>query len=320
VAALFRVLLAGGVIAWLVAYAGPGRVADAIRGADFLYLSIAFAVMVVYVAIRVYNWHLLLRALGVRHPKQVRGLFLCYATSGFLGTVVPSTVGTDAIRSVVAFRRFGGELSTYVASVVVLNALNWMAACSIGLVAVLLMSLHGSVPRIGALAVPVFCSVIFGAVCGHLVLKKRRDWWLLLLKRTPRPLLRIRRPIRRFADQLLVFERAGVRFGPIFFIALLAQAGFAVILSFVALAVGIDLSFLIWPIYGPLVSMSALIPASVSGFGVDQAAYVYLLAMVNVPQSKAFVASALLSCLVLIFNVSAGSLALLFGGSPDLRK
>ena len=51
-------------------------------------------------------------------------------------------------------------------------------------------------------------------------------------------------------------------------------------------SVGIDLGFLYWPIFGPLVSTVALIPASVSGFGVDQVGYVYIMGMVGRARSS----------------------------------
>jgi len=75
-----------------------------------------------------------------------------------------------------------------------------------------------------------------------------------------------------------------------------------------------------WPIFGPLVSALALVPGSVSGFGVDQAGYVYFMGMVGVPEAQAFVASALFSLLHTCANVGIGGVFLAFFSVPLTKQ
>ena len=305
--ALARVALATALVAGLLWYAGPATILDTIERADLSWLMSAFVAMVAYSSVKAWIWHRLLVGLGISRSGQFRGVVVCYCAGGFFGTILPSTAGTDAMRAVLAQRRFGGDMSSYAASVVVLNAISWLAACTMGLIAIAALSGDG-IPRLGLIAAPLFAGVIGAIVVVHLLLKHRRDWWLLLLRRMPAALRRIRRPLRNFADRLLVFERAHVRFGPVFLMTLVAQLGVATTLLLTAAAVGIDLDVYFWLIYGPLVSTVALIPASVSGFGADQVAFVYLMGLVAVPEAQAFVASALFSILILAMNLGIGGL------------
>ncbi len=307
VTTLARVGIAAALVGGLLWHAGPRLILDTVAAADLTMYAAALAAMLIYSIVKAWNWLLLLRGVGVCRPKQFSGVLLCYMSGGLLGSVIPSTAGTDAVRALLSHRRFGGELTAHAASVVVLNAISLLAACLLGLLAVVLM-LGDGVLTLELIAAALFCGLIATIVGVHMLLQHRRDWWLRLLRRLPAPLRGVRRTLRRFAGHLLVFERAHVRFGPVLANALLAQLLVAATLFLTGLSVGIDLGFLYWPIYGPLVSIVGLIPASVSGFGVDQVGYVYFMGLAGVPEAQAFVASALFSFLAICINVGIGGI------------
>jgi uncharacterized protein (TIRG00374 family) len=309
VATIARVGAAAALVGGLLLHAGPEVILDTVAAADLALLGAALAVMLAYSIVKVWNWLLLLHGVGIRRPQQFRGVLICYMTGGLLGSVIPSSAGTDAVRALLTHRRFGGELTAHAASVVVLNAISLLAACILGLVAVCLM-LGDGFQRLEIIAAILFSGSIATIVGLHMLLQHRRDWWLRLLRRLPAPLRGIRRTLRRFAGHLLIFERAHVGFAPVLANALFAQLLFAMTLLLTGLSVGIALDFRYWPIFGPLVSTIALIPASVSGFGVDQVGYVYLMGMVGVPEAQAFVASALLSVLAICLNWGVGGVVL----------
>ena len=317
-AMLARTGLALALVAWLLWRADPHQILGTLAGVDPWRLAAALATLFSYSVLKAWNWQQLVIGLGLGRPRQFRQLLVCYFSGGLLGTVLPSTAGTDAIRAFLAQRRFGGELTAYAASVVVLNAISWMAACTLGLFAVVALSVLGTPLRVALLAAPIFCGVVVAVVSVHLLLKYRRRFWLGLLRLTPRPLLRVRRPLRRFADQLLLFERAEARFGAVFATALGTQLGVAVTLSLAGRAVGIELPFWYWMIYGPLASTVGLIPATFLGFGIDQVTAVYFLDLLGVPQARAFSASALVSLLNLLINIGVGGLV--FATASDERR
>ena len=255
ITALARVGVAAVLVAGLLWHAGPRLILDTLAAADLTMYAAALAVMLLYSTVKAWNWLLLLRGVGVHRPKQFGGVLLCYMSGGLLGSVIPSTAGTDAVRAVLSHRRFGGELTAHVASVVVLNAISLLAACILGLLAVVLM-LGDGVLRLEVIAAILFSGLIGTIVGVHMLLEYRRHWWLRLLRRLPAPLRGVRRTLRRFAGHLLVFERAHVRFGPVLANALLAQLLVAATLFLTGLSVGIDLGFLYWPIFGPWFPLS----------------------------------------------------------------
>jgi hypothetical protein len=312
-----RVAISAALVGGLLLHAGPATILEQIARADLSLLAAAFVALVAYSTVKAWIWHRLLIGLGINRPKQFLGVVVCYLSAGLFGTLLPSTAGTDAVRAVLAHRRFGGKLSPYAASVVVLNGVNWLAACTMGLIAIGVSSFNG-VPALAFIAAPLLAAVIGGIVTLHLLLKYRRDWWLALLRRAPASWRRARGLVRRFASQLLVFERAHVRFGPVFIAALMAQVGVATTLWLTGLAVGIDLDVHLWLVYGPLISTAALIPFSVAGFGADQGVYVYFMSFAAVAEAQALVASALGSTLSLVFNVGLGGLVFALGPrAPD---
>jgi len=300
-----------GALWWLV---GPSLILETLAGADGALLAAAFASVVAYSAVRAWTWRQLLLALGIRRSKSFRDVLGCYATGALLGTILPSTAGTDAARAVLAQRRFGGTLAAHLAAIVVLNAVSWLAACMLGLIALAVLE----DPVIALVAAPLFFGIIGGLVAIHWLLRDRRGWWLLLLRKMPTSLRRVRRQLRRFAGCLMVFERARARFGPVLAAALLAQLGVATMWALTAAAVGIELDHAFWVVYAPLVSAVALLPVSVSGFGADQAAFVYVLGLVAVPASLAFVASALGAAVKILFNLAVGGVA--FAARPFAVK
>ena len=73
----------------------------------------------------------------------------------------------------------------------------------------------GNRPGVHAVAALLFAGVVVAGVALHVALRRYRKWLLLTLRWVfRRRWLRLRRAARRFADALLVFERAHVRFAP----------------------------------------------------------------------------------------------------------
>lgn len=304
-----RIGIAAALVLWLLLRTGPAMILDVIRQADRLLVSLAFAVLLVYQFLKALSWLQLLRALGVRSSHEVRGVLECFFAGPLLGSVVPSSAGTDAVRAVLVQRRFNAEFAACIASVVVLNVVSWVAACSVGLLAITSFVAAEGISAIALVIAVLFAGVIGGAVSAYALLKYRRDWWLRILKLIPRRLLRLRRLLRRLSHHLLLFERAHVRFGVIFLAAVVVQGTYALVICLAGLAVGIRVPFELWPMYQPLLATAGLIPGSVSGFGTDQAAAVYFMDFFGVRAALAFAASVLLSVLNLLISVVGGAIA-----------
>ena len=150
-------------------------------------------------------------------------LLACFWSSAFLGEVVPSTAGTDALRVLLGARAIGGPLSTHTAAIVMLNAISLFAGCLIGLACLpfLGLALDGGTGLRPVVAL-LFCAAVLGMLSVYWLVKYQRRLVLQLLRKLDgRRGRKLRRGLRRFMKNLLVFERSNARALPVLGIACL---------------------------------------------------------------------------------------------------
>ncbi len=300
-----RVLLALSIAAYVFYHAGPSEVLQQLDEAQLELMIAAVVVVGVLSVLKAINWgQLLYGALNRRPP--LRALMSAYFASCFLGTAVPSSAGTDALRVAYSYRLMGGHLATHAASTVMLNGINWFVACALGTVSAAALYLAGGLPLSIEIFAWLLVAVAAAVPVGYLLLKYSRGFITCLLRRMPARAFRFRHALRRFIDAVLVFENAHVNLVPI-----LAVAGGAIMyqaLSFVLTAASIDvhLPWSVWMILVPLSSLIGILPLSIMGFGATQAGQVMILVAFGVPEAQALVVSMLMALWNLTINVGLG--------------
>jgi uncharacterized membrane protein YbhN (UPF0104 family) len=313
---LLRFGLATAIVAWLIYTAGWREILSIVAGANPWLILGAVGALALEVLARVWNWARLLDSLGCITKGRRARLLRAFLVGALLGNVLPSTLGTDALRGIFAQREFGGRPSLHAAAIVIQNMLVFIAASSVGIACLGALYATGQAPVYAPQAAVLFAGVIAAGVGLHVALKHYRSAWVQFLRRAlRRRWYPVRRAARRFADSLLVFERAHVRFAPRAIVAVLCFVATASVHALVAMAVGIDVSPVVWGAVLPLLSLSAYLPISISGLGGAQAVYVLLLAPFGVGVAQAFTASALYAMLYVAFTALLGSLAWLL--APD---
>jgi uncharacterized protein (TIRG00374 family) len=302
------------VIAWLIRDAGWSAIVETFRDAHPWWLLLAAVGLVLESVTKAWNWARLLDGLGCSTRGRRLRLLRVYLVASLMGSVLPSSVSTDAIRVVLAQRAFGDRPSLHAASIVVQNVLSWVAGCFLGLICIGVLVSRDQAPTYTVVAALLFAGVVAAGVTLHVALKYYRKWWLLTLRMVfRRRWLWLRRAARRFADALLVFERAHVRFAPRALVALLGAASSSLVFAAVAVSVGVQLPLVVWGSIVPLSALFGLLPISVSGLGGAQAVHVVLLAPFGVAVPQAFALSALYALLNVAFTVICGALAWLVG-------
>ena len=307
---LLRIGVVVAVVAWIIREAGWSEIVETFRRADPWWLLLAAAGLALETVTKAWNWARLLDGLGCStRGKRIR-LLRVYLVAALMGSVLPSTVSTDAIRVVLTQRAFGGRPSLHAASIVVQNVLSWVAACLLGLVCIGVLAGRGTAPAYTLVAALLFAGVVTVGVAMHVALKYYRKWWLLTLRMVfRRRWLWLRRAARRFADALLVFERAHVRFAPRAVVATLGAASSALVFAAVSISVGVELPLVVWGAVVPLFALLGLLPISISGLGGAQAVHVFLLAPFAVSVPQAFTLSALYALLNVAFTIVSGAFA-----------
>ena len=310
---IVRIALALGMLTFLVIKIGHTKPLQRLATANLLYIGLAVVVVIVDGLIRAWNWCQLVRAMHFGRPAPYRTLLTIYWSGSFLGQFVPSTVGTDALRAMIAARNVGGHPSTHGAAVVMLNAISLATGCLAGLVCAYWLASVGGGGGLRPAAAALFAIVLCAAAIGYTVLRTQRGLILRVMRRMHGRWRKLRRGLRRFMHRLLVFERYHVGATPVIAIAFLTLLTRASMYALVGLAVGVTLPFPAWVALVPAYSLSGLMPYNVSGYGGDQAAIVYILTGFGIGGGEALAFALIVPLITVTFNM-LGGLAVLFGG------
>jgi glycosyltransferase 2 family protein len=310
---VFRIALALGMLIFLVVKIGHTKPLQRLAMASPLYIALAIGIVIVDGLIRAWNWCQLVRAMHFGRPAPYRTLLSIYWSGSFLGQFVPSTVGTDALRAMIAARNVGGHASTHGAAVVMLNAISLASGCLAGLASGFWLASTGQAGALRLPAMALFAMALSAAVVGYVLLRSQRGLLLRLLRRMHGKWRKLRRGLRRFMHRLLIFERYDVKVTPIIAVAFFTLVTRASMYALVGLAVGVTLPFPAWLALVPAYSLSGLLPYNVSGYGGDQAAIVYILTGFGATGGDALAFALIVPLITVSFNM-LGGLSVLFGG------
>lgn len=296
-----KLVVSLGLLAWLVAEVGTHRIARSLSSTDLALLAVAFLLICGDMLLRSYNWQILLRANGScsRFPR----VLWSFLVGGFFGSFIPSSLGSDAARTMILARRSGATVTRTASSVVMLNLL--------GLWALGVMFLGGMVVLLRADAVPGGVWGLAAASAAGVVALPT-----LLASRAPLPELRPStgpgEHVAEFVRALADYRSAGWSLAPAFAIALVNQALAVLVVYTVFRAGGLEVPLVYFAAIVPVVHVSRLVPVSVAGFGAEQGVVIGLFHLAGVEPAAALAMSVLVSGLNLVVHVASG---LLYAGA-----
>jgi len=223
-----------------------------------------------------WKWLLLLR---VRQPGlPALPVIEIFFVSTFLGYFLPSSIGGDAIRAF-ALSRINRDLAGSTSSVVIDRAYGILGL--LGISAVVLLSAIGVFVTVADAAVIWAATAV--AVAGVLLISSRTIHRLFtsfagLEKGGP-----IRTRLARLvsaATQYVDAKRTLVR---VFLNSLAVQVLRVLLGVFCGAALGLDVDITVYFIAMPIIVVVTLLPLSIAGFGVREAAFIYFFTRVGVP-------------------------------------
>jgi len=282
-----------GVILWNV---DLQRVFDAMSRTDLRLFLVASSFHVGGVAIRALRWRGLLAARGC--TVSLGTLSHIILVGNFANNFLPTSFGGDAYRGLAVGKPCGG-LSLGMTSVVVDRLLGLLAL--LGLASLALGIGVGEEVATG----PIWI-VLAGGGAAILVpiALLRRGRWIRLIQAIPARGLRGR--VERFGAALANYgsERRALIVGFLWSVALQA----IIILQFYifALALGLDLSLVVFAVFIPVILVLLMLPISVGGLGVREGLFVVFFSTVAVSAAQALALS-------LLFFVSGLTMSL-YGG------
>ncbi|MCC7126994.1 MAG: flippase-like domain-containing protein [Acidobacteria bacterium] len=295
-----RVLLSAAILWWLAARIDMAEAARAIVSIRLPHLVAVLALVGLDRVIMIHRWVLLLRASGV--PITTRKAADIFLVSSFVGSFLPAGVGADMARAyslrshtrlqTSAEANAGGEA---LASVVVDRLLGTLSLGLMGVVGLLAWTSDAASDWrvVAIIAILVFVSV--GAFWADHAVKA------VLADRAHAS--RIGRALLRVTDAVSRYRGRGTTLAAVFFWSVAIQVIRIVEAYLLGLGLGLAVPFSYYLLFMPLGLLMLLLPISVSGFGLPQGVFVWLLRPVGVPDHTAFALSTLIVLTGLAGNI-----------------
>jgi uncharacterized membrane protein YbhN (UPF0104 family) len=291
----------------LFAQADLDGLSAAVRRASLGWLAAALALYLVMILMSAWRWNLLLSA--QRISVSARLLVNSFLVATFFNHFLPSNIGGDVIR-IRDTSRPAGSLGRATAIVVLDRGLGLLGLLFVAAVGATLAGLPAAGARLPL--DPRWLWLTFAAAgAAAVALFARPEAIRRLLAGTP--LMRreaIHTRVERLVDMLRTFRDEPLAVLACFAGAILAQAVLVVFYLAIARSLHIPISVLHLAVVVPMSFVAQLLPISVNGLGVREAAFTYYFGALNLPVESALVLSLLGAGLVLVFSLSGGLLYL----------
>jgi glycosyltransferase 2 family protein len=293
-----RFLLAVTLLFYLVQRIGLEDIRLVLSTVNPRYFAILYGLLAIDAMSRAYNWNILLQTKNYRLP--LLEILYNYLVGGFLGTFIPSSLGTDVSRAFLTSRRNRVSMQDSVLAMLVLNLMGLLALCTIGFASAFLLA---RILNEATMVWPILLICLGYVILFPLML----HGWLPDSERLRLPQLEwVFARIREFSTALRAFKEHQAAMAKVASIALINQLLGIVIVYSVSLALRIDLPFHYFIAFVPIIVLSRLIPFSIAGLGGEQGVFVFLFAQVGVPYAEAFLVSLILSVMNINFTLLGG--------------
>jgi uncharacterized protein (TIRG00374 family) len=276
----------------------PSDLAARAAGLDGAWVAAAFAVVAAAVLLSAWKWGLVLAARGrpLPYPRLVRH----YLVGLFFNNVLPTTVGGDAVRAWETARDTG-EVPEAVGSVITERL---VAGAALGVTALLGLPFVEVTPRL-ALLVGAFLVLDLALVAAFLAPRVAEGIAASIL---PRRAARARDAARAAVRAVRASLRAPGLVARVFALSVAFQVLVAGVNACLFAAMGLEPSLARCVVYTPMIFTITMLPVSISGLGVREAAYAYFFGQAGVGRADAVAASLLFFVVVALASLPGAPL------------
>jgi uncharacterized protein (TIRG00374 family) len=279
---LVRLAITAVILAILAMGIDMGASARAIAQIDLRYLAAVLALVAVDRCVMILRWILLLRAREI--PVTTGEATRLFLVSSFVGSFLPAGVGADAARAY-GLSRDSATGSDAVASVAVDRLLGVLSLVVMAVVGVIAWSpAERSDWRILA------AIVVLAGACGAAFWANELLRWVIPTHRHQRFFTR---RLLKLADAVGRYRGHRGALLHVMAWSMVVQVLRVTQAYLLGLGLGMTVPYAYFLLFMPLGLLLLLLPISVSGFGVPQAGFVWMLQPMGVPESQSFALSTL---------------------------
>lgn len=300
---LLKIVVSVGLIIYLLSGVQIDEMWRIISGASIPLLLVALALYLGAIVVGAAKWNILLRALGISVPLRD---VVSYSFAGlFFGNVLPTNVGGDLVRGYDLARHTGlveqSAISVLIDRLVGLAAF-LAAAVVMAVVAALTLADAAAMETIVVAVVAVFALFIasFSLLLSRRVMRRTAFLFKYRLLSPFKPMA------QRVFVALQVYRHAYGALARGFVLSLCVVVLTALTQWVISEALGLGISLFHFMLFNPLIAFVLLVPLSVNGIGLKEAAFVFFLGLVGVPQAAAFALSIVFHFIIVVSSLPGG--------------
>jgi uncharacterized protein (TIRG00374 family) len=304
----------------------PAELLKSIEGADLALLTLLIPVLVINRIIMSGKWNLLLRAVDI-HISWWESLRI-YLIAAFAGMFLPPTFGGDAVRATILTRgKHSG--AAVVSSILVERLVGVGSLLFMVLIGLAVLAMHfppiASEPDFRVRSLILFTVGAGSVLVGGLVLSLRRsigDRVILELdQRSGRRY--IGKPCRLLSKLYRSYTKYRGREGLLswfFFLSCVESISSVLTVFVVAKAIHVDVSFIYFLAFMPIVFLLIRMPISFDGLGIWEGSITSFLILQSVDEQVALSVALLSHFALFVSALPGGALLVLHGGVETVRK
>jgi len=274
------------------------------RSASIAWLLVALGLYGVTVAAATWRWHLLLDLQDVQLPR--RTLLGSYLVANFFNNFLPSNIGGDVVRIRDTARPAGSK--TLATTIVLVDRILGL----MGLVLVAALGATMAATAQGQPASPIWPSWLWAGFIVAVVVTVPALMAPVRFSRLLQPLTIVHptwvgERIDKFTAALVRFRERPIALAGCFTAAVAVQALLVVYYLAVVYALHIQVTALELAVIVPISFVVQLLPISVNGFGVREAAFSVYFARLHLPIQSAVLLSLMATVLIMFFSLTGAA-------------
>lgn len=278
---LIRVAITAVILVLLARGIDMGAAAHAIAAIDLRYLALVLGLVAIDRCVMIWRWILLLRSSGIQITNGAAArLFL---VSSFVGSFLPAGVGADAARAY-GLSRETTSGSEALASVAVDRVL--------GIMSIVVMAMVGVIAWEPAHDIRLIVTIVtLMAVCRAFFYA---SWWVRKVVPNRFHDHGLIRKLLRLGDALERYRGRRKTLVTVMIWSLVVQLLRITQAYYLGVGLGMTVPYSYFLLFMPLGLFMLLLPISISGFGLPQGVFVWLLRPVGVPDAQSFALATLI--------------------------
>jgi len=302
VAIFGKTFISVSLVAYLITRIGTGEILNIISGVNLYPLIVAFSLCIFGIFVRSLKWRILLGSKKIVVP--IKRAFSIYFIGIFFNNLLPSSIGGDVIRAY-ELSKFCGSKVESISSIVVERLTGIITLTMIASAAILIGYKDVQKTR----TIPIVLSLVgFLGICSFLLFKesawiKIREISLIdfMLSR-----LNLVSKVNRLYEAINAYGKMKNIISLAIGLSLIFQLITPIIHYFVSLALDIDIDIIYFYIFTPIIACILLIPLSIQGIGIREAASVFFYTQVGATEAEAISISIAVYALVLATGLIGG--------------